>query len=358
MSNKTTVVDSLPELDKSSRPSPLVSILTNRVLLLLVLLALVLGTLLIMSATGATSAPFNISYMSSSLINLVPLLLLASAEFVVILSGKGGIDLSVGSMVSLSGMLFGLMYGIWGIPLILAITLTIVFGGLLGSVNGALVAGLGFPPMIATLATYYGYWSIAMVASNQKPISTEPIQGLYSLSKAVTIPGTEGFFPGIPAGVFLFLAPALVILWLLISKLAYGRRLYAVGTNDTAARWAGIPADKTRFWAYTIAGCIAGLTAVATVSQFASARPDAGTAGNGMALPAITIAVLGGVAITGGVGRLIGVMLAALLIVWLNAGLLIVFSGNTAAQTQLFALGVVLIGASLLNEWVKRRSGN
>ena len=113
----------------------------------------------------------------------------------------------------------------------------------------------------------------------------------------------------------------------------------------------------TRFKAYVYAGLISGLVAVVTVAQFASARPDAGVSGNGMALPAITIAVLGGVAITGGIGRVAGVVLATLLIVWLNAGILLAFVGNEGSQYQLLALGAVLIFAALLNGLTTRRYG-
>jgi ribose transport system permease protein/erythritol transport system permease protein len=110
-------------------------------------------------------------------------------------------------------------------------------------------------------------------------------------------------------------------------------------------------------WAYVLSGMISSLVAIYTVAQFASARPDAGTSGSGMALPAITIAVLGGVAITGGLGRVGGVLIAALLIVWLNAGILLAIPGNVGAQTPLLALGLVLIGASLLNAATKKRFG-
>jgi ribose transport system permease protein/erythritol transport system permease protein len=102
---------------------------------------------------------------------------------------------------------------------------------------------------------------------------------------------------------------------------------------------------------------ISGLVAVVTVAQFASARPDAGTSGNGMALPAITIAVLGGVAITGGIGRVSGVLLAAVLITWLNAGILLLFEGNNGSQFQLLALGAVLVFCALLNAYTIRRYG-
>ena len=92
-----------------------------------------------------------------------------------------------------------------------------------------------------------------------------------------------------------------------------------------------------------------------TVAQFASARPDAGSAGNGMALPAITIAVLGGVAIAGGIGRVGGVIVAALLVVWLNAGILLAFEGSVGSQYQLAALGLLLVASALLNRVTVRR---
>ena len=106
----------------------------------------------------------------------------------VIVSGRGGIDLSVGAMVSLVGMVFGFAYGQWGWPLWTAILLTAGAGGLCGAVNGFLVAYIGFPALIATLATYYAYKSLAMVINNQRPINTPQIQELFSLSRSVELP--------------------------------------------------------------------------------------------------------------------------------------------------------------------------
>jgi ribose/xylose/arabinose/galactoside ABC-type transport system permease subunit len=195
------------------------------------------------------------------------------------------------------------------------------------------------------------------VINNQSPISTPPIQSLFSLTSSVELPVIGAYIPDVPLGLFTFLLPTVLVVWVLLARTTYGRRLYGVGTNDVAARWAGLPVRGTRFKAYTYAGLISGLVAVVTVAQFASARPDAGVSGNGMALPAITIAVLGGVAITGGIGRVAGVVLATLLIVWLNAGILLAFVGNDGAQYQLLALGTVLIFAALLNGLTIRRYG-
>ncbi|MFI1996930.1 ABC transporter permease [Actinoplanes sp. NPDC020271] len=332
-------------------------LLTQRIALLAVLIVAVVVTFFVQDAGGYLTAPYDFDYMSASLINAVPLAMLGLAELLVILSGRGGIDLSVGAIVSLAGMTFGFAYGEWGWPLWAAIILTAGFGALLGAVNGFLVSYAGFPALIATLATFYAYKSIAIVINDQQPISTAPIQDLYAITRSVELPVIGPYLPDVPLAIFTFLLPTVVAVWLLLNRTTYGRRLYAIGTNDVAGRWAGLPVRDTRAKAYVYAGLISGLVAVVTVGQFASARPDAGVSGNGMALPAITIAVLGGVAITGGIGRVAGVVLATLLIVWLNAGILLAFVGNEGSQYQLLALGAVLVFAALLNGLTNRRYG-
>lgn len=332
-------------------------IATQRTLLLGVLLVITVGVLLAMDAAGKMTGSYDTDYMSAALINAVPLVLLGIAELFVILSGRGGIDLSVGAIVSLTGMIFGFAYGQWDWPLGLAIIAAVVFGAVCGALNGFLIAYLGFPALIATLATFYAFKSLALVISGQKPISTPKIQEFYSSAKPVEIPVIGHSLPDVPLGVFTYLIPVVVIAWFLLNRTVFGRRQYAIGTNDVAARWSGINVRQSRMGAYVIAGAISGLVAVVTVAQFASARPDAGVSGNGMALPAITIAVLGGVAITGGIGRISGIVVATLLIVWLNAGLLLIFAGNLGSQMQLAALGTILILAALLNGLTTRKYG-
>ncbi|GAB3815910.1 hypothetical protein GCM10028820_14280 [Tessaracoccus terricola] len=326
---------------------------TNRVLLLTVLLGVVVAAMMAFSAAGYTSGAYNPDYMATALINAVPLAMLGLAQMLVILSGRAGIDLSVGAVVSLSGVVFGFAYGIWEWPLWLAILLAVAVGVVCGTMNGVLVAYIGFPPIIATLATFYALKSLALLVSNQSPINTPPIQDFYSAAQAVEIPLVGAYLPLVPLGLLTFLVPVAVLVWFIVNRTTFGRTLYASGTNDTAALWAALPNRRTRCLSYSLAGGIAGLTGVFVVAQFASARPDAGVTGNGMSLPAITIAVLGGVAITGGIGRVSGVLLATLVVVWLNAGILLLFPGNEGSQMQLLALGVLLLGASLLNGSLK-----
>lgn len=323
-----------------------------QLLILIIALVVIMMTL---SATGVTIGRVNSDYLASALISFVPLALLAIAQLFVITSGKGGIDLSVGSIVSLSGMAFGIALVEWGWSIVAATVFAVIVGTLLGGINGFLSAYLGYPALITTLATYYAYRSIALVVTDQKPISGPEIQDFYQTVASVELPVIGGQLPLFPLGLFTYFIPVAIIAWLVLNRTAYGRKLYAIGTNDTAAQWAGVDTKRTRLTAFMISGMLSGLVGVYTVAQFASARPDAGTSGSGMALPAITIAVLGGVAITGGIGRLGSVSLAALLITWLNASILMLVPGNAGAQVQLLALGVVLLGASLLDGWLQNR---
>jgi ribose/xylose/arabinose/galactoside ABC-type transport system permease subunit len=358
VSTQTTTTPSGPA-SKEHRPKGRVRravdlVLSERVPLLAVLLVVVVVYFYLLGRQGYLVAPYDSDYLFSALDTLVPLCLLAFAELVVIVSGRGGIDLSVGSIVSLSGMAFGFMVGLWDWPVWIAIVVTVAVGAALGAINGFLVAYLGFPALIATLATYYAFGALALLSHDNAPISTKPIQDVHSLTKTVSLPLGDQV-PDVPLQVMTFLIPVAIVVWLVVNRTAYGRRLYAIGTNDIAARFANIPVRRSRFLAYVTSGLLSGLAAVVTVAQFASARPDAGSVGNGMALPAITIAVLGGVAIVGGVGRVAGVILAGLLVVWLNAGILLAFEGSDGSQFQLFALGALLVLSALLNADSVRR---
>ena len=330
---------------------------TQRIALLVALIVIIVVWMSLLDVGGYLSGTYDADYLSLSLVDAVPMALLALGQLVVIVSGRGGIDLSIGSMVSLSGMVFGSAYGQWGWSLAAAVILTIVAGALLGAINGVLVAYFQFPALIATLATYYAYKSLALVVTNSLPISDGDIPNLYTITRQVELPVIGAYLPDVPLGVFTFFLPTAIVIWLIVARTTYGRRLFAIGTNDVAAQWAGLDVRRTRFAAYLLSGLVAGIVAVYLTAQFASSRPDAGTSGNGLALPSITIAVLGGVAIMGGVGRVAGVVLATLLITWLNAGILLAIPGNAGGQYQLLALGLVLILAALLNGVAQRRFG-
>jgi len=290
--------------------------------------SLVAGFDSISNLAGTTSFAFEVG-------------VLALAELVVIVSGSGAIDLSVGSMVSLTSMVFGFAAGTdqWHLSPWISVVLTVAIGALLGAVNGWLVAYAGFPALIVTLATLYGYGALAVTSNSQKPISSLPD----SLSPLVMRIGPW------PLQILAVYLPIALILGLFLRKSLWGRRLYAIGTNDAAARYAAVNARRVKFGAFVISGLLAGVTGVITSVEYFSARPDAGVL---LELKAITVAVLGGVAITGGVGGVLGVVVATLLVTWLNQ-LLTQYGAGTSYQ--LGALGVLLIVAAALDTWRTRR---
>ena len=156
---------------------------------------------------------------------------------------------------------------------------------------------------------------------------------------------------GIPLQVLVVYLPVIVLVGLLLRRTVVGRHLFGVGTNPVAARFAVTPVAWTRFWAFANSGLLASLAAVVATARFASARPDAGV---GLELQSITVAMLGGVAITGGSGTVSGVVLATLLITVINNALNL---ANVQSTWQLGALGLILIGSAVLNQAVQHRFG-
>jgi ribose/xylose/arabinose/galactoside ABC-type transport system permease subunit len=274
--------------------------------------------------------------------------LLALAETIIIISGKGGIDLSIGSILSLSAMTIGILSSNIGVNIWIAVVFGIGVATLCGLFNGILVSLIKIPPILVTLSTMYIYDSLALVISmdkygNAMPISNFP-QNYYFVGQYEIL--------NIPIQLFIIFIPLVIILHLLLSKTIYGKQLYAVGSNDKVARFSGIPNNKVRILAYTIGGLLAGIAAFVMTSRIGSARPDLGANLN---LRAITIAVLGGTNIVGGEGTIIGTVIAIVLITFLNNGLQL--SGvNPIWQDGI--LGMILIGSAIINFIVYKRINN
>jgi ribose transport system permease protein/rhamnose transport system permease protein len=266
--------------------------------------------------------------------------LLALGQTLVIVTGGGGIDLSVGSMLSLSGVLFGLMATKAGVPLPLAAVLAVLAGAVLGAFNGIMITGVGIPPIIATLGTLYLYGSLAVVMTNGVPISGFPDSFGFLGQRTLA---------GIPTQVLLVLAPVALLLGWVVARTALGRSIYLVGVNELAARLTGIAVERTRIVVYALSGALAGLGAIVTTSWLMSARPDAGS---GYELQAITVAVLGGTNIMGGEGTLGGALLAVLVVTMVGQGLQL---ADVDPTWQLGILGLLLLLAVMLNEFVLRR---
>ncbi len=305
-----------------------------------VLLVILLGGLI--AFDGARVQDFlTYDNLAGSTAFAVEVGILALAQLLVIVTGRGAIDLSVGSAVSLASVFFGECVTKFGLSLWPAVLLTVLFGLGLGAVNGFFVAVVGLPALIVTLATLFAYSSLALVITNTVPISDVPPK-LFDLAL---------YWHGIPRQTLLVYVPVIAIVWLLMRFTVFGRHLYGLGTNAVAERFAAGPVVLARFSAFAISGMLAGIVALVTSARFASARPDAGL---NLELQSITIAVLGGVAITGGVGTVPPVVLATLLITLVNNGI------NLAGIDPIWqqaALGGILIGSALLNSFAGRRYG-
>jgi len=291
--------------------------------------------------------------------NGVTLGLVAIAEALVILTGDGAIDLSVGSMLSLSGMILGVLAIEHRVPLPIAIGGGVLCGVVLGAINGWLVSVIRIPPLIATLATFYGYAAIALQITHTRPLpdATRPeLVAAFSPSLVEIGNGNVqdvppfGWIPhlaglGIPFQLGFIYGPITIVVAFVLIRTVAGRYLYAVGTNALAARFAAIDVWGIRFWTYVAAGALCGIAGVVQTALSASATPDAGASLN---LAAITIAIFGGIGMAGVVGDIIGVALATAIVVFLDDALGLRL-GSGAGVWQPFALGVLLIGSAFIS---------
>lgn len=230
--------------------------------------------------------------LAALLSGAVVLGLVALGQHLVVLTG--GIDLSVGSLVTLTSLLTAVLingYPIRTVPVILAV---VVLGAMMGAVNGLLVSIAKMPPFIVTLGMLYLVSGVALT------ISPTP-DG--QVTSALTGFATQTFGP-IPAP-FLILAAAIAVVWALLTRTAWGKHVFAVGGDQHAARAAGVGATGVLMRAYIAAGTLAGIAGVLLAARTAIGSP---TAGNGLELSAITAVVIGGTSLLGGRGSLLGTM--------------------------------------------------
>ena len=246
----------------------------------------------------------------------------------------GGIDLSVGSILALTGAVTaGMMSG--GMDPILAMLLGVLLGVLLGAINGLIIAKGKVAPFIATLATMTIFRGLTLVYTEGRPIS--------GLGDSFTFQMLgKGYILGIPVPV-VTMAISFAVLYFILKKTTFGRRVYAVGGNEEASRLSGINVDRIKIYVYSLAG---GLTAIASLiltSRLNSAQP---TAGNMFELDAIAAVVLGGTSLTGGRGWIVGTLVGALIIGVLNNGLNLI---GVSSFFQQVVKGAVILIAVLLD---------
>lgn len=211
-----------------------------------------------------------------------------------------GIDLSVGSTLALSAVVLGLSHEAGASPALGAV-LALLTGAAAGALNGCFVARLRAHPLIVTLATLAAFRGVAEGISLGRPISGFP-EGFALVGR--------GSLWGLPIPGLLFAVLALLAAVVLM-KTPFGRRLYAIGHNETAARFSGVPVARIQLLLYTLSGVFAGLAAVILVARRNTAKADLAL---GLELEVITAVVLGGASIFGGRGHLLGTLLGVLLV--------------------------------------------
>lgn len=261
-------------------------------------------------------------------------ILAAGLTFVIL---TGGIDLSVGSIVAVSGVV-AVIAAIAGVPAPVAVAIGMAVGGACGLVNGVLTAYLALAPFIVTLGTMTFLRGLAYTITNGQPIVSSDLN-FKDLG--------NGYLLGIPVPVIAMVAVFLVA-WFVLERTRYGRHVYAVGGNAQAARLAGVQVNRIILSVYVVAGICAGLAGVIFAARVISAQPTAGT---GYELDAIAAVVLGGTSLVGGRGRIVGTLIGAVILGVLTTGLILL---NVQFFTQLLIKGVVIILAVAIDSLKQR----
>jgi rhamnose transport system permease protein len=240
---------------------------------------------------------------------------------------SGGIDLSVGSTLGLSAIVLGMAWKDAGLPLPLAMLLAVVAGGICGLLNGYIIIKSKMPPMIATLGTLALYRGLAEGLSQARSVRGYP-EWFYTLG--------QGELGGIPTQLWL-LAVVAIAGAIVLAFTTFGRVTYAIGSNETAGRFSGMPVERAKLLIYAFSGLMAGLAATIFVSRVSTTRSDMGT---GIEMDVISAVVLGGTSIFGGRGTMTGTLLGLVLIQTLKNGLTL---AGIKGDGTIIVIGAILI---------------
>lgn len=251
----------------------------------------------------------------------------------------GGIDLSVGSTLALSSALMAGAIAS-GLDPILAMVLSLLTGTIFGAVNGLLITKGKMAPFIATLATMTIYRGLTLVYTDGNPITGIGDSFIFKFVG-------RGYLLGIPFPVVLMII-SFILLYILLHKMTFGRKTFAIGGNEKASFIAGIKNDRIKIGIYALSGLMASLAGIIITSRLDSAQPTAGTS---YEMDAIASVVLGGTSLSGGRGRLVGTLIGALIIGTLNNGMNLL---GISSFYQQVVKGIVIIIAVLLDRKNKK----
>ena len=263
-------------------------------------------------------------------------LLAFGVTFVII---TGGIDLSVGSIVAVTGVVAALLASQPDMPVIVPILGGLLAGLVFGILNGLIVTKSKIAPFIVTLGIMTIGRGLALILSKGRPIS--------NLTESFNFIGAGDIF-GIPFPIIV-LVIVFIISYLLLKNTVFGRYVYAIGGNEQAAWASGINVNKIKLSVYALCGTLAGLAGILLTSRITTGQPNAGA---GFELDAIAAAIIGGTSTSGGTGTIAGTLLGALLIGVINNGLDLM---NVSSYYQQVIMGAIIIGAVLLDSWNQKK---
>ncbi len=260
------------------------------------------------------------------------------ATFVII---TAGIDLSVGTVMTLSAVMTGVFITNLGLPIPIGIIGGLLTGALAGLVNGTVIAKMKIPPFVATLGMLYIAKGLSLVISGLKPIyfTNTPLFAKISMGSVLDV----------PSAVLIFFTAAFIA-HLILTKTVLGRYTFALGSNEEATRLSGVNVDKWKMAVYTLAGGFAGLAGVIIASRLNSAQPALGA---GYELEAIAAVVIGGTSLSGGEGNIMGTVIGAFVISVLTNGLRIL---SIPQEWQIVVTGAIVILAVYADILRRKRS--
>lgn len=252
-------------------------------------------------------------------------LLAIGVTFIII---TGGIDLSVGTVMTFGSVMTGVFITFMGFPIWLGVLGGILASTFAGMVNGSLVAKFKIPPFIATLGMMMVAEGLNLVISGTKPI--------YFMQTPIFRKIAMGKFLNIPHAIFIFLGAA-VIAGIILDKTVFGKYTYAIGSNEEAVRLSGVNVDKWKIAIYAFGGFFNGLAGVIMASRLNSAQP---ALGSGYELEAIAAVVIGGTSLSGGKGTILGTIIGAFIMSVLTNGLRIL---SIPQEWQTVITGAIVI---------------
>lgn len=252
----------------------------------------------------------------------------------------GGIDLSVGSIIAVTGLMMGLMMKNWNMPVILSLLLGVAFASAVGLVTGLLITGFELPPFIATLGMMSIARGAAYTITEGQPIYTFP-KGFLAIT---------GRYGGIPVFTIMIMVVMFAVAAYVLKYTKYGRYIYAIGGNENCAKLSGINVKKIKCIAYVISGFCCGVAAIVLTSRLDSAVP---TNADGAELDAIAAVVIGGTSMTGGEGTLVGTIIGTMIIGVVANGLNLL---NVPQGAQRMVKGGIIVLAVIVDVIRRKRS--